>query len=323
MKKKNTNKLVLVLCDYGLIIALCLIILAVSLTNKSFLTISNIFNILRQIAATGIMAVGVSTVIIAGHMDLSIESITTMAGVVCVTYVKNGQDVLGIILALLVGVGFGLLNGIIITSITSKKGRNGESFIITYGMQSAIAAAALLYTGGVYMNLKGGTFHSFLGKGMTPVIIFGVIAIILAYVMGHTPFGRSVYFLGGNEAAARMSGKRVKLHTILVFLIAGVCSAIAGIVLTARISAASSTFGTGLALDAIAGVVVGGTPLSGGKGSVEKTVLGVIVMGVLQNALRILNIDTYPQMMIRGAIIILAVLLDIFANRIKEREAKA
>ena len=135
--------------------------MVVSFSTENFLTIGNMINILRQVAPTGIMALGVACVIVAGHMDLSISSTVTMAGVVCVSYVKYMQaDLLGICLALLVGIGVGFLNGIIIANITSKKGRKGESFIITYGMQAAIAAAALLYTNGIYMNLSGSSLHS-------------------------------------------------------------------------------------------------------------------------------------------------------------------
>ena len=315
-QKFNKRKVLQILCNYGLLLALCVIIIIVSINNKNFLTFKNLLNILRQVAPAGIMALGVACVIVAGHMDLSISSTVTMAGVVCVSYIKyKNADVLGMVLALVVGLAIGL----IIVSITSKKGRKGESFIITYGMQSAIAALALLYTGGVYMNLSGGTLHSQFGSGSTPIIIFAVLALILGYVMKRTPFGQSIYFIGSNEAAARMSGINVKRNTVIIFVISGVCAALAGIVLTARISAASSTFGNGMEMDAIAAVVVGGTALSGGKGGIGKTVIGVIVMGVLQNALRIMNVDTYPQMMIRGAIIILAVLLDVLGTNLKAK----
>lgn len=321
MTEKNKKiDFIQILLDYGLIIALCIIIVFVSFRTENFLTVRNMINILRQVAPTGIMALGVACVIVAGHMDLSISSTVTMAGVVCVSYVKYMQaDLLGICLALLIGAGIGFINGIIIANITSKKGRKGESFIITYGMQAAIAAAALLYTNGIYMNLQGKSFHSIFGKGYVPIILFVLIAVLLEYVMKRTPFGQSVYFIGTNEAAARMSGINVKRNTVLIFMISGLCAAIAGIVLTSRVGAASSTSGNGLELEAIAAVVVGGTALSGGKGGIMKTVLGVIVMGVLSNALRILNIDTYPQMMIRGAIIILAVLLDVLATQFKAK----
>ena len=319
-KKSGKINIVQVLLDYGLLLALCLIIIIVSLRTDSFLTLDNIVNIMRQVAHTGIMALGVAVVIIAGHMDLSISSTVTMTGVVCVSYIKYMQaDMLGIVLGLLTGIGIGLLNGLIIANITSKKGRKGESFIITYGMQSAIAATALLYTNGIYMNLTEKSFHSVFGSGYVPIIIFFVLAVVLEYIMKCTPFGQQVYFIGTNESAARMSGIQVKRVTVLIFTIAGLFAAIAGVVLTSRVGAASSTSGNGLELEAIAAVVVGGTALSGGKGGIMKTVLGVIVMGVLSNALRLLNIDTYPQMMIRGAIIILAVLLDVLATQFKEK----
>ena len=178
-EKGKRLDIVQVLLNYGLIIALCIIIVIVSVSTENFLTVRNIINILRQVAPTGIMALGVVAVIVAGHMDLSISSTVTMSGVVCVSYVKYLRaDITGICLALLTGAGIGLLNGVIIANITSKKGRKGESFIITYGMQAAIAAAALLYTNGIYMNLQEKSLHSFFGKGYVPIGIFAFAAEI-------------------------------------------------------------------------------------------------------------------------------------------------
>lgn len=157
---------------------------------------------------------------------------------------------------------------------------------------------------------------------MWPIIIFVGMAIVFYLLMNKTPFGRTIYFIGNNEPAARMSGVNVKFYTVAIFVIAGFCAGLAGVILSSRVNAASSTAGNGMELDAIAAVVVGGTALTGGKGGIGRTVLGVVVLGVLQNALHILNVTTYPQMIIRGSIIVLAVLFDVLAGKIKEKGGK-
>lgn len=320
MKK---NKISYLLLDYGLLIALLFIIIVVSFISENFFSVNNMLNILRQVSVTGVMALGVSIVIIAGHMDLSIGSILSLSGVVVMTMVNDYRmDGLGVIMALGAGGIVGLINGVIIAAITGKKARTGESFIITYGMQTAIAAFTLLVTNGVYINGKGGGFHSQIGKGMWPIIIFVGLAVLFYLMMNKTPFGRTIYFIGNNEPAARMSGVNVKFYTVAIFVIAGFCAGLAGVILSSRVNAASSTAGNGMELDAIAAVVVGGTALTGGKGGIGRTVLGVVVLGVLQNALHILNVTTYPQMIIRGSIIVLAVLFDVLAGKIKEKGGK-
>lgn len=321
MAKLNGVKPLQILLNYGLIFALCIIVIIVSFISDQFLTPQNIMNVLRQVSTTGVLALGVSAVIIAGHMDLSIGSTLTLSGVLCMTLVnKHNADVLGILMGVLAGLAAGVCNGLIIANITGKKERKGESFIITYGMQ-AVAAAALLFTNGVYINGSGSKIHSLIGKGSTPVIIFLAIALILYLVISRTSFGRTIYFIGMNEQAARMSGINIKRRTVWVFVISGLCAGIAGVILTSRVNAASSTAGVGMELEAIAAVVVGGTALSGGKGGILRTVLGVFIMGILQNALHILNVSTYPQMMIRGTIIITAVLLDVLAAKLRVRGA--
>lgn len=318
MGNAKTVKLKRILRSYGVMFALLLIIIIVSIMSDSFFTINNMLNILRQVSVIGIIAFGMTFVIIAGKIDLSVGSTLSLTGVVCISIINDyGADALAIIAALVVGGVVGLINGTIIALI---KGRMGESFIITYGMLTAVSAVALIYSGASFMNGEGQGFHSRIGKGFGPIVIFIVLAVILHLILTKTTFGRKVYFIGGNAGAAKMSGLSVRNNTIIIFVIAGVTSALASIVLSSRVNAASPVSGTGYELEAIAAVVVGGTSLNGGKGGIINTVLGVIVIGVLGNALNILNVTAYPQMLIRGAIIVSAVALDVWNERTKNKE---
>ena len=312
---KNKNIWLSLLFDYGLLFVLILIILIVSLLSKEFMTVDNMTNILRQSAVIGIMAIGVTVVILAGHIDLSIGSTVSLAGVIVMSFVNNySMDWTGMILAILAGGLVGLVNGLIIAVIN---GRTCDSFIITFGMQTAVAAVALIYSGGKYMSGTGGGVHSLLGKGYLPIFFFLFFAVVLFLVMRYTPFGRTVYFMGANTKAAKMSGVNIKFYTTMLFVIAGIMASTASVILSSRVNAASPTSGKGYELDAIAAVVVGGTSLTGGKGGIFKTVLGVVIIGVLGNALNVMNVTTYPQMIIRGFIIIIAVVLDVSGNKLK------
>ena len=312
--KTDKKTLLNLLCNYGLLIALLLIIAAASVFSKEFFTVANMLNILRQSTVVGIMAIGVTVVIIAGHIDLSIGSTVSLAGIIAILLINNtGNDWWAMTASVLAGALVGLVNGAIIAGI---KGRTCDSFIITFGMQTVVAAVALIYSGGNFLTGRGRGVHSLIGKGYVPILIFLGLAVLLELIMKKTPFGRCVYFMGANPKAAKMSGVSVRRNTALLFVIAGVCASLAAVVMCSRVSAASPTSGKGYELDAIAAVVVGGTSMQGGKGGILRTLLGVVVIGVLGNALNILNITTYPQMFIRGVIIIAAVLLDVLGSKL-------
>lgn len=303
--------------DYGLLFALLLIIAAVSLVTDAFFTVDNLLNILRQSAVIGIMAFGVTIVIIAGHIDLSIGSTASLAGMIVLSIInRSGNDLWAITAALLAGALVGFINGAVIALI---KGRVCDSFIITFGMQTAVAAVALIYSGGNFLTGHGKGIHRLLGRGFVPIALFLVLAVVMELVMKKTPFGRTVYFMGENPRAAKMSGVNVAFYTTMLFVIAGVCASLASVVLCSRVNAASPVSGKGYELDAIAAVVVGGTSMQGGRGGILRTVLGVVVIGVLGNALNVMNITAYPQMFIRGVIIIAAVLLDVLGSRTSEK----
>lgn len=302
--------------SYGIMIVLIIIIIPVSIISANFFNVENLLNIVRQVSVVGIIAFGMTLVIIAGSIDLSVGAVVSLSGVVCMSVINlTGSDALAIVLALLSGALVGLINGLIISGI---KGRVGEAFIITYGMQMAVAAIALIYSGGNFITGKTEGFHSIIGKGFGPIIIFASLAVVMQYILTKSTFGRVVYFIGGNSSATKMSGINVRKNTVAIFMIAGVLAALASLVLSSRVNAASPMSGKGYELDAIAAVVVGGTSMRGGKGSIFNTVLGVIVIGVVGNALNIMNITSYPQMIIKGIIIIMAVILDVWNEKVEK-----
>ncbi len=301
---------------YPLVFVLLIIVLVVSFLAKNYFTSDNILNVLRQISVVGILACGMTIVIIGGGIDLAVGSIISFSGALVITFVASSGLFIGLVVAILGGGAMGLVSGLIITKI---KGSLGEAFIITFGMQTVVAALALLYTGGIYQQAIDNPWFNNMGRGIMPIIIFIVIAVLMQFLLTKTQFGRNIYFVGGNIKAARLSGVNVSLIKPLVFMISGIMAGVAGVVLTARVGTASPTAGIGYELDAIAAVLVGGVSMDGGKGSILNTVLGVVILGVLANALNMLNISSYPQMMITGIVIVLAVSLDAFNRR---REAR-
>lgn len=305
--------------SYGILATLIVVIIITGIIEKNFFTIGNFLNILRQVSVIGIVSCGMTYAIISGAFDLSVGSIVSLSGVIAITTINaGGGALLAIAYALLAGLIIGMINGILISVIN---GRMGEAFIVTYGMQVVVAALAMYASGGLFIagKIPQGFYRS-LGQGVSPIIIFVTIAVIMQFVLVKTRFGRQMCFIGGNINAAKMSGIRVALNRTIYFAISGGLAGVAGIVLTSRVISSNPAGGVGFETDAIVAVVVGGTSMAGGKGSIMKTVLGTITIGVLSNALNILNITAYPQMMVKGAIIILAVALDVWNKQIKVRE---
>jgi len=269
-------------------------------------------NILRQVSLNGILAVGMTFVMIGGGFDLSVGSTLSFTGVIVIGVQRSFPIGIAIIAALAMGLLVGLLNGTIMAVI---KGDNGDAFMITFGTQSLIAAMALLYTGGA--TLRGSTSPSFnfIGQGFIgalpmPVFIFLVLAAISHFVLTKTRFGRGVYSLGGNYEASRLSGINVKFIQAGTYIIAGICAAIAAIVINSRIMGASPIQGVMYEFDAITAVVVGGTSLTGGEGSVLKTVIGVLILGIIGNIMNLFGFTVQDQYIVKGLIILVAVLLD-------------
>lgn len=295
---------------FGMLAAFLLICLLLSLATPNFFSLQNMTIVLRQVSINGILAVGVTFVIITGGIDLSLGSVVALAGVVAALFAHPGEYSLlvPIALALLVGAGIGGLNGLVIT-----KGRVA-SFIVTLGMMTIARGLALVLSDGRPVTNLSESFNAIGGGNLAgipiPILIFALVVVLAIILLNHTRIGRYMYAVGGNEKAAYASGVRVDRVKIIAFMICSALAALAGIVLASRINTGQPNAGVAYELDAIAAVVIGGTSLAGGIGSIGGTVLGVLLIGVINNGLDLLNISSYYQQIIKGVIIIAAVLID-------------
>jgi ribose transport system permease protein len=299
------------------LIGLALLVIAVSFLSPRFLTSGNLFNVLRQTSINAVIATGMTLVILTGGIDLSVGAILAFCGALMAAMLNAGFGlVAGIPLTLLVGATIGVLTGLIITA-----GRV-QPFIATFVSMTLLRGASFVFTDGKPISAGQGTVadqFSFLGAGYLfgiPIPVYIMIAVFAVgwYALRQTRFGRYVYGIGGNEAASRLSGIRVNGIKVAVYAASGLFAALAGIILTSRLSSAQPTAGTGYELDAIAAVVLGGTSLAGGAGSIIGTLTGALIIGVLNNALNLMNVSAYYQMIAKGAVILVAVLLDRKSN---------
>ena len=313
----NKDKLINLALSNGILVAIIILIIVTGIVQPEFFAWSNMVNILRQISVNGIVACGMTVCIMSGCYDLSVGSIVSMTGVFAILAVNAGvSDILCVLIGLGIGIAAGIFNGALISAIN---GRGGEAFIITYGTQTVLAAIALFPSKGLFIagRVQDGLFKS-MGLNNAPIYIFLVVAVILHFVISKTQYGRKLCFIGNNMDAAKMSGIRVKLNRITYYAISGLLAGLAGIVLCSRVTSSNPTAGTGYEMNAIAAVVVGGNSASGGSGSILRTVIGAIVIGVMGNALNILGFSTNYQLIVKGILIVLAVALDIISKKIKK-----
>ena len=274
-----------------------------------FLTVSNLLNVLEQTSINAVIAVGMTVVILSGGIDLSVGSILALAGVVMATLLHQGWPLpLAIAAGLAIGFGFGALNGVAIAW-----GRL-PPFIATLGMMSIARGCALLFTEGRPVSGFEQGFRSLATARLlgvpAPVILTAALYIAARFVLSSTRFGRYVYAMGGNEEATRLSGVNIRLHKTLVYSVSGLTSAVAAVLLTARLNSAQPIAGIMYELDAIAATVIGGTSLTGGDGGVGGTLIGALIMGVLRNGLNLLGVSSFLQQVVIGLVIVFAVLLD-------------
>ena len=312
---------------YMLELILFLLIVTVSVTTRGFFTIANLFNILRNVSLQGCIAFGMTMVIICGEIDLSIGSTVALTGVIVgltsgrlakLNVMSMEQAVVvGMVLALLVAALVGLFNGWLLTRFKMP------SFIITLAMMNVLYGAAAIISNGFPVTTLP-KWYNVIGAGR----IFGVIPVpafvlLLVFavnfvIVGHTKFGRSVYAVGGNAEAARLSGINVKKVKIVVMITVQVCAAISGILVSSQVMSGSSTFGRGWEMTAISSVIIGGASLSGGLGSVSRTFVGIIFLGVLINGMTLLNVNEYYQYVVRGLLILIAVLINTIQTQRKD-----
>jgi ribose transport system permease protein len=274
--------------------------------NDNFLTTNNLSNVARQVSINAIIAVGMTFAILTGGIDLSVGSVMALSGTIAAGLMMAGfSPELGILGGLLVGALFGGLNGAFVAYAKMPP------IIVTLATMGIARGLGLIYTGGYPISGLPKEF-SFFGRGdvvgvQTPIIVMIVVYIFAYILLNKTPIGRYVYAIGGNEEAARLSGVRVPRYKLMVYTISGFTAAIAGMVLTSRLMSGQPNAGVGFELDAIAAVVLGGTAIAGGRGAIVGTLVGAMMLGVLNNGLNLMGVSPYVQNVIKGAIILLAI----------------
>jgi ribose/xylose/arabinose/galactoside ABC-type transport system permease subunit len=325
--EKKRLDLVSLLGRFAPLIFLAILVIILAILRPNFLSAFNLFNVMRQISFIGILAVGMTFVILTAGIDLSVGSVLAFAGIVCASVAKESRGLLeggvtdpgGIrvlyaaLAALVVGLAIGLLQG----TLTARFGI--PAFIVTLGGLGAWRGATLLWSEGQPISGFSDDFkfwgQGFVGPIPVPVIFFLAMVIIGQVVLKYTQYGRWIYALGGNPEASRLSGLNVKALTTSVYVISGFCAGLAGFLLTSRLNSAEQVAGQGYELQAIAAVVIGGTSLFGGQGGMIGTLIGAMLIGVLNNGLVILNVSPYYQPIVIGAVIVLSVYVDQFAKQ--------
>ncbi len=295
--------------SWGLALALVAIGAALSLANPYFLTVPNLVNVVRQVSINGILALGVTLVLLTGGVDLSLGSVLALAGVVAASVAHPNQYpvVVPCVAGILAGFVCGTLNGALVT-----KGRVAP-FVVTLGMMTVARGMALVLSSGRPVSNLDPLFTRLGGDlcGVPiPVAVLAVLAVVSHVFLKNIRLGRYIYAVGGNEDAARASGISVDRVKMFAYAVCGALAGVAGVVLSARITTGQPNAGVGYELDAIAAVVIGGTSLSGGIGGVGGTILGVLLMGVINNGLDLMNVTSYYQAVVKGIIIIGAVWMD-------------
>lgn len=305
-----------VLAKQGILIAFAVFMIVFTLANAKFISVDNIFSVVRSSAILGVMALGVTFVVISGNLDLSVGSMMSFSTIV----VLDLHDKLGPLLAIPAMFAMTLCLGAFIGFLVGYLRLN--SLIVTLGMLSAIHGLTLTYSGGQNMDIadKEGTWFSVFGQGTAlgipvPILMFLALAAFLGIVLSRTAFGRKVYAVGGNGTAATFSGIRRARTVFSCYLISSACVATAGLMQASRSLGSQNTVGQGLELEVLAAVILGGASLLGGSGTIFKTVIGVLILGFIQNGLLLLGLQFYVQFVVTWIIIILAVWLDIAAKR--------
>ncbi|MCC4722316.1 ABC transporter permease [Salinicoccus sp. RF5] len=293
------------------LVGLTLLVIVITIMNQQFLSPDNLLNLLRQVSINGLIAFGMTFVILTGGIDLSVGSILAFSSAMTALLITSGIDpVFAMLLGCVVGLLAGAVNGLLVTV------GGMAPFIATLATMTIYRGATLVVTDGrPITGLGDSLLFQMFGKGYffgipVPAVTMIVIFIILYIVLNKTIFGRRTYAIGGNETAAALSGIKVNRTKIMIYALSGLMSAIAGIILASRLDSAQPTAGETYELDAIAAVVLGGTSLMGGKGRIVGTLIGVLIIGVLNNGLNLIGVSSFYQQIIKGLVIVIAVLID-------------
>jgi ribose transport system permease protein len=307
--KKRYGKLVQYLLEYNTILIFVIMVVISSMVSDVFFTWTNLSNLLRQVSGIGILSLGMLLVILTGGIDLSVGSMVAMTSVLCGIFVLNLPLPLAIACTILAGVLAGSFSGYLVAV------HRIAPFIATLALMTIVRGLGFIFSRGspVILADKGAALNAF-GSGYllgipNPVLLMIVVFIAVALLLRYTVFGRLTIAIGSNEEAVRLSGIRVRYYKWMVYAISGGFGALAGIISTSRTGVGSPIIGIGLELDVIAAVVIGGASLNGGKGNALNTLLGVLILGMIGNIMNLLNVPAYPQQVIKGGIIVAAVLL--------------
>jgi ribose transport system permease protein len=296
---------------YGPLLALLLIVVVVTILEPSFMTTTNVLNVLRQVSISALIAFGMTFVILTGGIDLSVGATLALTGAIAASMLASGMDpVFVMLVTLCLGAVLGMVNGVIIA-----KGKVAP-FIATLATMTIYRGLTLVYTDGSPISGLGDSItFQMIGKGYffgipVPVVTMILTFFALWFILHKTTFGRRVYAVGGNEKASRLSGINTDRIKIAIYSLTGMLAALSALILTSRLNSAQPTAGTSYELDAIAAVVLGGTSLTGGKGWIFGTLVGALIIGVLNNGLNLIGVSSFFQQVVKGAVILIAVLID-------------
>lgn len=312
--EKSYLKVQTIFSKYGIALALFAICTLLTIATSNFLTVENIVNVLRQVSINGILAIGMTFVVITGGIDLSVGSLVAFSGVIAASFIRGGYSIwISIFLALVASLILGFVSGFFIAK------RRIAPFIVTLAMMTIARGLTYVYSDGKpisgfsqeYLNIGKGDFL----RIPIPIWILITVFIICYLILYHTSMGRYIYAVGGNEHAALVSGINVTRVKIFVYAVSGLLAGLAAVVLSSRVSAGLPQAGGSYELDAIAAVVIGGTSLSGGRGRLWGTIIGVLIIGIVNNGMDLLNVSSYYQQIVKGCIILAAVLLDFDSNK--------
>ena len=325
-RPQTSHQISRVFSKYGIFLIFAVMVLGASLLSPAFLSSTNLINIVRQMSVVGLIALGVTGIIVSAGIDLSSGSVVGLTAVVAASLAQSPDNtsafypglhlplIVPVAAACLVGALVGLINGTLVAKTRIPP------FIATLGTFTAIRGAANLYTGGRPISDLTDNYD-FIGQGdvfgvPVPIIILVVMAVLTHILYAHTKFGKYIYAIGGNEQAARVSGINAARYKMLIYVYASFLAGLAGVVVSSRIGSGQPGLGVGYELDAIAAAVIGGTSLSaGGIGTVAGTIIGALIIGVLNNTLDLMNVSAFWQQIVKGCIIVGAVILDQLKNR--------
>lgn len=308
---KKLEKMSEIIEKLGPLIALVFLVLIITILNPSFLSVNNLMNLLRQVSVNGFIAFGMTFVILTGGIDLSVGSTLALSGAITASFIADGfNPLVAMAIGILTGAILGAINGVLI----SKGGM--APFISTLATMTIYRGATLVFTdGNPITGIGDSNLFNFIGRGYLlgipfPVILMFICYILLFVLLHQTTFGRKTYAIGGNEKAAKIAGVKIDKIKILIYTISGVMASISGIILTSRLNSAQPTAGNAFEMDAIAAVVLGGTSLSGGRGRIFGTLVGALIIGTLNNGLNLLGVSSFYQQIVKGLVIVVAVLMD-------------